>query len=141
MAAERTVNDIMTKRLITIHPKDELITAFRLMTDQGIHHLPVVDENGFLVGIISDRDVIKFSSPFAGSSVQSDKDKATLHIPIEKIMSRNVVYVERTATIRSCIETMLQNSIHSLPVVDAEHRVVGIVTSTNLLQAYLSALS
>jgi acetoin utilization protein AcuB len=141
VATAQTVSEIMTRRLITVRPQDELIAAFRLMSEQAIHHLPVVDDNGLLVGIISDRDIIKFSSPFAGSSVQSERDKATMHIPVEKFMSRDVISIERTASIRSSVELVLQNGIHALPVVDNEHHVVGIVTVTNLLQSYLAALT
>jgi len=140
MSSLKTAADIMTRRIVGVGPKDELVSALKLMTDNGFHHLPVVDPDGVLLGIISDRDIKKFSSPFVGSAVSSVRDRATMHISVDTIMVKQVVKVGRSSTIRSCVEAMLQHQIHALPVTDEGNRIIGMVTVTNLLQSYLSLL-
>ena len=104
------------------------------------HHLLVVDENGRLTGIVSDRDIKKFVSPFAGSGIATPRDDATLKLRVNKIMTKNVVVIPPETTIRACIESMLKYAIHSLPVQDNDGKLIGIVTSTNILNYVLNII-
>ena len=124
------VSDIMIKDLKTVTDTTTLIEAHMSMESKGVHHLLVVDEKGILVGVLSDRDVKKFSSPFAGSKLEQRQDRATMSIPISKIMTKKVFSCGPNDSIKTCTEVMLEKSIHSVPIVHEKGKLVGLVTAT-----------
>jgi acetoin utilization protein AcuB len=130
----------MIRPVKTIKTGAKLIEAHTMMSGMGIHHLLVVDAAGKLVGVLSDRDIKKFASPFAGSKVEDENDRATLSLPVERIMSKKVISVGPEATVKQCLETLLQKSIHALPVVDDTGKLLGLVTVTDILKLFLGRL-
>jgi acetoin utilization protein AcuB len=137
-AIKKSANDIMSKSLVHISSEQSLQDAHILMEQKGIHHLLVVDKMGSLIGVLSDRDIKKFASPFAGSKLESPKDRATLTMKVGTIVLQKPITVNPSSSLKECIELMLRKSIHSLPVVDENGRMLGIVTSTNIMRFFLS---
>ena len=136
----KTAREIMTEKLLTTTRNTTLDQAHKIMEDNHIHHILVVDEKHKLVGIISDRDIKKFVSPFVGSKIETVRDKATLALPVEKIMSKNIVTISPQKTIKACINKLIEHYIHSLPVVDDEGKLIGIVTSRNIFEYVLQMI-
>jgi len=130
----KTARDIMTEKLLTASHSTTLEQAHRIMETNHIHHILVVDSHDKLAGIISDRDIKKFASPFAGSGLETLNDKATLSLPVEKIMSRETVTIAPQKTVKACIAKLIENNINSLPVIDDDGSLLGIVTSKNILE-------
>ena len=139
-AVMKTVLDIMTQKLLTTTHDTTLVDAHKIMEDNQIHHVLVVDDKEKLVGILSDRDIKKFASPFAGSQLEASKDKATLSLPVEKIMSKNVTTISPQKTIKACINKLIEHCIHSLPVIDDNGKLIGIVTSRNIFEHVLEVI-
>ena len=130
--------DFMVRQTHTIDSNASLIDAHNQMQAFRIHHLLVVDKAGLLLGILSDRDVKKFSSPFAGSPIESDRDRATMKITVSRFASKDVFTCRPNDPLKKCIEIMLQKSVHAIPVVDESNRLLGIVTATDMLKLLLN---
>ena len=103
----------------------------------GIHHLPVVSGQK-LIGIISNSDVLRVSF---GDAFQADERAvdATLDhtMTIEQLMQKDPVSVRETASIREAAQALVEGSFHSLPVVSDGQKLVGLVTSTDLIRYLL----
>ena len=115
------VQDVMTEDVQTISPGDSAEDAWELMRRRGFHHV-VVTSGSDVVGILSDRDV---RGPM-GSSLKRGRT-------VEELMTRHVVTVEPTATVRKAANLMRGRSIGCV-VVTNRGRVVGIVTVADLLE-------
>jgi acetoin utilization protein AcuB len=132
--------DVMTKNVITVDPDATLKDALKLMEDEKISHLVVVDKARKMLGIFSDRDVKKFTSPFVGSSRETEHDRATLNIKASQVMKTTIISVKPNDSIKACAEKILQKSIHALPVLDDDGVIRGIITSTNLIRVLVGIL-
>lgn len=100
------------------------------MAVNEIRHLPVVDTERKLVGLLSDRDVMRSMIEHRGRSVT-----------VGEVMSRSVKTVPPEMSAVDAVELMLRAKCHALPVVDAQHQVLGIITSTDFLELAHRALS
>lgn len=123
------ISDLMTTALITASPGDMVDSSLYDMKLAMIRHLPVVDDRGHLVGIVSDRDVLL-----------SMGTATTNNVYLRDIMSRDVETISEDATAASALEIMLEKRIGSLPVVGDEGQLLGVVTETDFLNVALSML-
>jgi acetoin utilization protein AcuB len=137
-AAPATVGDIMTKRLVTVGMDDTLGFVRMLFEAHRFHHLLVL-EGRKLVGIISDRDLLKALSPRLGTPNETERDRATLNRHAHQIMSRRPVTVPRDWSVEAAARRMLESKVSSLPVVASasDDVLVGLVTWKDLLRALL----
>ncbi len=103
--------------------------TFELVT---FHHLLVVD-NEKLVGVISDRDYFKSTSPKIGTPVETNKDSATLNIKIHRIMNRRLVTIKETDTIFAAVCLFHKTKKSCLPVVDEYFRPIGIISWKDII--------
>lgn len=127
------VADIMTENVHTISPHQTLGEVRKIFKEVSYRHL-LVEENGVLVGIVSDRDVLTRMSPFLGTADESDKDRALLALPVEKFMSRNMITVDRQTIIECASILLIENNISCLPVVKENNQIDGILSWKDLLQ-------
>jgi acetoin utilization protein AcuB len=103
--------------------------------------LPVV-EKGKVVGIVSDRDLYKALGPKSNSSAIEKaprKNTAELHVVAKKvrhIMRRGVITVRRDTSVTDAAALMADNKIGALPVVDKDDKLVGILSSTDILRMF-----
>jgi CBS domain-containing protein len=127
------VSDLMTTRLVTVTENDDLAHAARLMTQEHVRHLPVVRASR-LVGLLSQRDILRMA-PSAVANLDHAQTEAWLRsISVSQAMVRDVVTVRPDATGRSAALTLLRRKFGCLPVVDAEGRLLGIVTETDFVR-------
>ena len=135
MKRNEHVNKIMSIHLVTVHHGDPVSKVRHLMKDQGMHHVPVVSGRK-LVGMISFSDILRVS--FGDASTDERSLDATLDhtVTLEQIMTKDVVSLEETATVREAAEILGQGKFHSLPIV-RDGDLVGMVTTTDLIR-YLS---
>lgn len=120
-----TAKDLMTKKLVTISQKATLDQAEKLMLEKRFRHLPVVDEENCVVGIISDRDVQNFSY--------------AVNTSVEFFMTTPVLYIEQNCPLSTAIYKMLENKISCLIVTVDDDEVGGLITTDDLL-LYLASL-
>ncbi len=128
------VADIMSRDVVTVGPDDDVLVVRKLFNKHGFHHVLVVLQ-GQLVGVISDRDVLREASPFLDTLAERPQDLATLKKRVHQIMSRNLVVARGDDSVADAAATMLDRRVSCLPVVTAEGHVEGVVTSRDLLQA------
>lgn len=130
-----TVDALMTRDLITTTPGTSLSEISTLLREHGVRHLLVVDENNTLCGVISDRDVLRVTSPFLDTYTEEPRDVKTLSLPAGEIMRDDPIVIRPSTAVEEAAQLFLKHSISSLPVVD-EGALVGIVTTKDLLQHY-----
>jgi acetoin utilization protein AcuB len=132
------VGDIMTRHVLCVRMDDTLATVRELFERHQMHHLLVL-ESGRLVGVISDRDLLKNLSPFVGKALsERPQDLATLHRRVHQIMTRKLVSTTPDTPIGNAAELMLAHRISCLPVVNEQGKPIGIVTWRDLLRAMVS---
>ena len=131
----KDVQDLMTPTPISVSPNTPVDEARVLMQQHRIRHLPVLD-HGHLVGMVSDRDVrLALPSPATSLSVYEIGYLLT-RLTVAEIMTRCPLTIAPECPITEAVRRMLANKVGALPVV-AGGELVGIVTRTNLLQAFL----
>ena len=127
----------MSTHLVTVGPDETLADAKRILDENHIGRLPVMDQAGKLVGIISDRDVKKALGPDAGpAEIKDIMAKRT----VAEAMSPDPVKVHIYDTIEEAAQIMLEHRISGLPVVDDQGMVVAVITQNDIFRA-LVALS
>lgn len=128
-----TVRDIMTSHVVSVTP-DATVERMGALFDEGRFHHLLVMEHHKVVGVISDRDLLRHLSPWAGTMGESKSDAATLRKRAHQIMSRGVVCAEPQAPVLEAIQQMLRNRISCLPVIDEQRHCQGILTWRDVLR-------
>lgn len=134
----RTVKDHASQNLTCIHWVESLDQAYRLMNEKKIRHLPVVDDRGAIVGLISDRDFQRamfIDQPdfVSGKTPQPEFDPRA---KVRDFMSWPVETIGESETIAHAARTMIDKKISSLLVIKGAD-VTGIVTTNDMLRALL----
>ncbi|MEO6163670.1 MAG: CBS domain-containing protein [Candidatus Binatia bacterium] len=124
------VADVMIAKVVTLSTHHGFDDAVRLMKDRHFRHCIVVDMQGKLCGVISDRDILR-----AMARNQHSRSKS-----LDQIMTRNPVTVKRHTSILDAVSKIVSKKINCLPVVEDDGAVCGIVTSTDLLKSYQQVL-
>lgn len=120
------VADVMTARVVTLSPHHSFSEAANLMNNRYFRHCVVVDAHGQLVGVISDRDILRALARNPNAQSKS----------LDQIMTRNPVTVRRNTPIVEAVRKIVSKRINCLPVVEENGSVCGLVTSTDLLKSY-----
>jgi len=120
------VSEVMTRETMTLRPNQSFSDVVALMANRSFHHVLVVDSDERLRGVISDRDVLRALSRTPNWGKKS----------VNEIMTRDSVTTTPDSLISAAADEMLAKRINCLPVIDADGRVCGILTSTDLLKAY-----
>jgi len=129
------VGDLMTRAVVSIDPDETLDRVREIMQDGGFHHVLVVDD-GRLVGVISDRDVLRSMSPFLERELMNRRqDENTLRRKAHQLMTRHPQVAREDEPASEAAKRILEHRVGCLPVVDAARRVRGILTWRDLLAA------
>jgi len=132
----------MKKNIVTVTPSASLGEAHGLMREHTVRQIPVVSEEGVLRGIVSDRDIRAAVLPAGlvpGFTAEA-AEKFMKDTPVERVMTRKVVTATLTDTLEDAIVLLHDFRMNALPVVDAAGKVVGIITRTDVLEAFIDAL-
>ena len=130
-----TAHDLMTEDPTTVSTTATVQRAIWLLQTLDVRHLPVVDEDGALVGMLSDRDIRGLAFPKILGSEYVGAVQTALDAPVSTVMSGNVLSVDVEADAAEIIDLMLDQRIGAVPVVDADGTLVGIVSYTDILRA------
>jgi CBS domain-containing protein len=132
--------ELMTENPRTIRATDPLRQAVEALQSMEVRHLPVVDDQDDLVGMISDRDLGALMKMFAEGG---DVERLIVPLysrPVADFMSADVVCVDTDTDVRDIIETMLDERVGAVPVVDGEGSVAGIISYVDILRATVGEL-
>jgi len=128
------IEALMSKKLITL-PMDSTLTKARdVFKKQNIHHLMILDDDGALIGIITDRDLYKHVSPTIGTSQETPRDTALMQKKLHQIMARSPVTSEPHQSLNEAALLFHDNHISCLPVVDKQGKPIGIITWRDILK-------
>jgi CBS domain-containing protein len=130
------VNRFMTEPVHSIGPDATIAAAKQLFMMCSFHHLPVV-ENAHVVGMLSSVDITR-----ACVSMQSDPGPPALapgRRSVREVMSSMVIEIGEHESVRRAIELMVRHAIHSLPVVNTDRELIGIITTTDIMHGCLEA--
>jgi len=122
MMTER-IYSIMTTEVVTLNPSDSLLKVKELIFDKKYHHLPVIDEDHKLVGIVTSWDLMK-----AGIE-QKDYAKHT----VGQIMRKKVATLHPNEMVGAAAMVFLRYLFHAIPIVEHDNKLVGIVTTHDVL--------
>ncbi|RFU66242.1 acetoin utilization AcuB family protein [Peribacillus glennii] len=126
------IEEIMNTDVITLTESDTIHAAVKLIGENGIRHIPIVNEQYGLVGLVSDRD-IREATP---SIFRTDEFKEDLQKPVGMIMKTNVITGHPLDFVEEAAAVFYENNISCLPIVK-ENRLVGVITGTDLLHCYV----
>lgn len=143
----QTVRDVMTNPAPTVRAEQTVGEAMELLQEQRLRHLVVVDDKECTVGVLSDRDVVRALPPpprtaslgsdsrkFRAALFATDKHEPVLRERVAAIMSAKLLTTSPASLLVDAVTTMTDKNIHCLPVRDAERRLVGLLTVTDILR-------
>jgi len=129
------VADIMTRNVLLAKPTYGFTEVARLFSEVGIHHLPVVDDEQRLVGIISANDVMKAYSRQLSDLSAKRVEQLDEDLKVADLMTSNPVYVSPATSLHKAAELFTKHGIQCLPVVEGI-TVKGIITSRDLVRFF-----
>ncbi len=135
--ARRPVTEIMSGRVAVLSFDDTLLTVEGIFSSVRFRHLPVVDDNGNIIGIISDRDFLRHVSPFYGTVNEQTRDVEIMNKKVGMVMTRSPICIDTKITIGDAVKIMNRKKISCLPVVDIDsERLMGIITWKDVVRAF-----
>lgn len=120
------VSQLMNPTITAIAPSASMAQAAQLMSEHDIGCLPVVDRDQHLTGIVTDRDMFLCAST---------RDVPMSSLPIEEAMTKDVVAVTPATSVEQAERLLRERQLHRLPVIDDQHRVIGMISLNDLAQA------
>lgn len=135
------VSQSMTKKVITVSKEMSLLEARSLMHENDIRHLPVVEADNLLVGILTDRDV-RAALPFKLAKGANDpqEQKKVEHLRVADVMTIRPVTISPMHTLQDALLLIQERRVGAFPVVDELGRLKGIVSVRDLLRAFINVL-
>lgn len=147
---ERRAKEVMSRDLVTIDAKDSVHDALQLMAENKVAALPVVDRTGRCIGILSSSDLVDVTRDMDAGLSELEKTAEPLwgaylgrigehvgHQSVLDLMSETVVSIDPEAPLFEAASRMLREHVHRMPVVDAEDHLLGIVSMTDILSAFV----
>ena len=143
------ISEVMNTRVLSVHPDDTLEKAVKMFNEEKISGLPVVDQENKVVGVLTDRDLLKYSedlqmiplnyiwmTPYVYLQDNEDYKKTAddfLKTRIDEVMSKRVANANKEDSLHDAVILMKKKGVNRLPVVDDDKTLKGIITRTDLL--------
>jgi CBS domain-containing membrane protein len=134
-----TVGELMSTDLLTVEDSASLADARRLMTEEHIRHLPVVNGLQEFVGLLTQRDVLASSLSALAEVDREEREALESSIPVRELMHSDLAVVEEDTSLREAAVYLLQHKIGCLPVVSSGS-LVGIITESDFLKLVIKLL-
>jgi acetoin utilization protein AcuB len=133
------VKERMSRHPITIRPETSLHDALRIMREEKVRRLPVLNRDNKLIGIVLERDLL-YASPSPATSLSVyELNYLMSKITIESLMTRDVITVSEDCLLEEAARIMADNQIGGLPVMRGD-RLVGMITESDLFKVFLELL-
>jgi acetoin utilization protein AcuB len=135
------ISKVMTRNVVTIDKDADISEAQEKMSKHLFRHLPVVDENNHLIGIVTDRDIrsVLPSSRLAQEN-SPEEWKSVLKCQIKDIMTKNPVTISPLDTIQDALFLFHKKHFGALPVVVEQQKLIGIISVRDLLREFINVL-
>ncbi len=135
------ISKSMTQTVVTVGEETDVLKARELMVAHRIRHLPVIDDDDRLIGMVSDRDIRSvlprsaYQAAAEGAPITAEKP-----IPVSEIMTRNPVSISPHNTIEDALLRIQDIRVGAFPVVDDQGKLVGVLSVRDLLRAFIAVL-
>ena len=136
---EERVRHIMTEAVLSIDIHEPITEVMRLFASYPVHHLPVVDA-GQVKGMLSSADMLKLEGFVAKAGAMATASFLNERFKIATLMRQPVIRAKPGDSIEDAASRMVTHAIHSLPVVDEDDSLVGIITTTDIMYALLHGM-
>ena len=135
MRQNLTIKEIMTPNPLSVNTESRISEIIKVIEDHHFDHLPVLDDNGMLTGIISKTDLYhKALSLSKTTSGKAYSEKLLDGTRAKEILTSDPVSIESYQSVDYAIELLLQDKFHALPVIES-NRLVGIITAKDILES------
>ncbi len=134
------VRERMSTQPVLCAPDLPVAEALEQMKQKRIRRMPVVDKHGKLVGIVSDKDLLRASPSPATSLSVWEITYLLSKVKVSDVMTRQVITIAEDTPLEDAARIMVDNKIGGLPVVNAQGAVVGIITETDIFKSFIDAL-
>ena len=128
--------DIMTREVITLSPNDTVDKVEDIFKTNNIHHIPIVNEQGNVVGIVSKSDFLMIyqSLTFFRKDFSSEKNQRLFKtLLVEELMTKQVAKLNQDDSLMVAAGFFKENLFRAIPIVNDENLLVGIVTTLDLI--------
>ena len=148
----RTVADVMTTDVKTLTLDNKVADGLAFLTEHRVRHIPIVEmveeempEKGetkptkrVLIGIVTQRDLVRLISPGVGTLIQTDRDEKTMMKPLGTVVTRNPRTAMPSTPLFDAVQLMMEEKFDCLPVVmGSDKELVGLLTSTDIIKCFL----
>ena len=130
------VRDRMSTKPVTIAASTPIAEALRTMRHADVRRMPVLDESGRLVGIVSEKDLLVASPSPASSLTASEVHYLLNHLMVSELMSTEVITISPDTPVEEAARIMADHKIGGLPVMESD-RLAGIITETDVFTVLL----
>ena len=135
------VSKSMTRKVVTIEKDANIFDAKTLMSQHRIRHLPVVESDKTLIGIITDRD-LRSALPcelIKSPDIETEKDRLS-RLTVGEVMTPDPITISPQYTIQDALLLIQEKRVGAFPVVDEAGRLTGIISVRDLLRAFVNVL-
>jgi CBS domain-containing protein len=126
-------HEIMSTPVMSVQRSATMTEVQNIFSEHRFRHLPVVSETGQLVGLISDRDVLRFQL-----ELLEIRTKRTGLTPVSEVMTSDILTATSDTPIRLVAQTLFEERIGSMPIVDDSNQIQGIITRSDILRALIN---
>lgn len=130
----------MSRPVVTLHPKESMRQAREMMTQYNIRALPVIYKDR-LVGMLTDRDLRRAEASDATTLDRYELNYILEKVQVRTLMVQNPIALPIDATLSEAADLFLELKLEVIPIVDAHHKVIGIVTPSDIEKAFLKLTS
>ncbi len=141
----QTIETLMARHLVTMKPTQTLGEAVDAIQEHQLRHIPVIDENGLLLGILSDRDVLRnlpyqsrgLCNPagrFREDLFRLEGNRSVLSQPIELIMTKKIITIQPACRVVDAALILMKKKIGVLPVLGSDGKIMGILSVLDMLK-------
>jgi acetoin utilization protein AcuB len=135
------IDKSMTRDVITIDLDTTILEASELLTRHRIRHLPVVDKESRLVGIVTDRDIRSAMPSIVLDDEEVSREKERLaQLKAKDIMTKEVVTISPNNTLEDALLLMQRTKVGAFPVLDHQGRLQGLLSIRDLMRAFINVL-
>jgi len=136
------VRDYMSSPAITVRRTMPFQEALKMMRDKQIRRLPVVNQTGWLVGIVTERDLLLASPSPATSLNMWELNYLLSKLTVGEVMTQKALVVAHPdMTMQEAANLLMENRIGGMPVLDERNQVVGVITETDIFRAFVTLFS
>jgi len=132
---------LMTKNVVTLNQRQSLPLADGMMKLHHVRHLPVVDDRGRLVGLVTHRDLVAAQISTLTSLTEDQRAELQLAVPVARVMSERVWTVRSDTPAVDVAELLIDNRFGCVPVVDTQRKLLGIVTEADFMKLAVKVLA